>query len=60
MGTHARLAVSYRNQEGRAAWDRPQTLGYRYSKEHGVDSFTAYEMLGFPVDDRDYGLPRRS
>jgi len=46
--------VIYLNQEGRGAGIVPKALGYRYSQQHGVDSFVAYEQLGYQVDERDY------
>ena len=46
--------VIYLNQEGRGAGIVPKALGYRYSQQYGVDSFVAYEQLGYQVDERDY------
>ncbi|MFI1460645.1 GTP cyclohydrolase II [Nocardia carnea] len=44
----------YLEQEGRGAGLVAKAMGYRESERTGVDSFTAYHNLGFPVDARRY------
>ncbi|MCX4092894.1 GTP cyclohydrolase II [Nocardia sp. alder85J] len=44
----------YLEQEGRGLGLSAKARGYRYCQQHGVDTFTAYEELGYPADARTY------
>ncbi|MFB8275508.1 GTP cyclohydrolase II [Nocardia colli] len=44
----------YLEQEGRGAGLVAKARGYRYSEQHGTDTFASYEALGYPADDRSY------
>jgi GTP cyclohydrolase II len=46
--------VIYLDQEGRAAGLLAKAQGYRYSQEHGTDTFASYEALGLQEDPRSY------
>jgi 3,4-dihydroxy 2-butanone 4-phosphate synthase/GTP cyclohydrolase II len=44
----------YLDQEGRAAGLRAKAEAYRLNHEAGLDTYQAYEQLGYPSDSRDY------
>jgi GTP cyclohydrolase II len=44
----------YLDQEGRGAGLGAKADAYRMHEEEGLDTFQAYEKLGFPADARDY------
>lgn len=44
----------YLEQEGRGLGLLAKALGYRESQRSGADTFTSYERLGFPADNRTY------
>ncbi|MFE9577683.1 GTP cyclohydrolase II [Nocardia sp. NPDC006044] len=46
----------YLEQEGRGAGLVAKARGYRYSEQHATDTFTSYEALGYPADNRTYDL----
>lgn len=45
----------YLHQEGRGAGLMAKAIGYALHQRFGVDSGTAYEMQGLPIDQRQYG-----
>lgn len=46
--------VIHLNQDGRGAGLLAKARGYEHVQRTAVDTFTAYEELGFPADARDY------
>ena len=44
----------YLDQEGRGAGLRAKADAYRLNHQDGLDTYQAYEQLGFPSDSRDY------
>lgn len=44
----------YLEQEGRGAGLVAKARGYRYSEQHGTDTFASYEALGYTADCRSY------
>lgn len=46
--------IIYLEQEGRGAGLLAKAMAYRYSKSSGADTYSAYEALHLPLDDRSY------
>ncbi len=44
----------YLEQEGRGEGLIAKARGYHYSEQHGADTFTSYEALGYSADARSY------
>jgi GTP cyclohydrolase II len=49
----------YLDQEGRGAGLLAKAIAYRLHETDGVDTFTAYEQRGYPIDMRSYDLAAR-